>query len=104
MTSLTTYADYDEHIRPAIAMLDHLKPGWAFLLDLDKLNMMSGEDCILGQLYGSWHLGLSETQAYRSTLPTPEERASAYTSFADHTGGPFDRAWRREIDRRRAAA
>lgn len=103
MTILKTDEQYDEHIRPGIAVLDHEKPGWEFVIDLERLDMMDSSDCLLGQLYGDWSAGLSATFRYRQTLPL-EDQVAAHTVFADHTGGPVDRAWRREIERRRAAA
>lgn len=104
MTVISTDEDYDDFIEPAFVMLDVLKPGWEFALDLERFDMMSGEECVLGQLYGSWNKGLYETQGYRHSLTDHRSRTGTYVAFADHTGGPIDRGWRREILRRRQVA
>jgi len=47
-----------------VALLDELGPdGWRDRVDLSTLNLMSTEDCVLGQVYGTdddpegWYLG-----------------------------------------------
>jgi len=37
-----------------VALLDEKRPGWATKVDLDRLNMSSVYDCVLGQVYGTY--------------------------------------------------
>jgi hypothetical protein len=40
------------------ALLDRHRPGWARRIDLDRLDLASAEDDVLGQLDGSFEEGL----------------------------------------------
>ena len=39
--------------------LDERRPGWAKEIDRERLNMRSACNCVLGQLYGYYNVGLS---------------------------------------------
>ncbi len=39
-------------------LLDEKKPAWALMIDVDKLDIIDEANCILGQLYGTFHGGL----------------------------------------------
>lgn len=39
-------------VHDAALLLDAARPGWATRVDLDRLNLASNHDCILGQAYG----------------------------------------------------
>lgn len=67
-----------KHVARGAALLDHYYPNWHLKIDLDKLNMWSTTNCTLGQLYGSYALGLKEIRlsgpgllwGFMSWLPT----------------------------------
>lgn len=46
--------EIDYRITAAAVLLDGTMPGWADKIDVDKLDMDDGENCILGQLYGDF--------------------------------------------------
>lgn len=39
--------------------LDRVKPDWYGLVDVETLNLISAEDCVLGQVFGDYETGLS---------------------------------------------
>lgn len=55
--------------------LDKHVPGWHDRIDLDKLNMFSPEDCVIGQLYGyfgdnrPYHDGINERKVAYGSIP-----------------------------------
>lgn len=46
---------YPSSVAHAAQIFDVIYPGWAKKINVGKLNMASGKDCILGQLYGSFN-------------------------------------------------
>ena len=54
----------------AAKVLDKLKPKWAKEIDLERLNLMSSSDCLLGQLFGSYSVGLGKVFQATSQLNT----------------------------------
>jgi hypothetical protein len=56
--------DVTQRVARGAALLDAQVPNWRDRIDVDRLNMRSGEDCVLGQLYLSeygahdWSAGL----------------------------------------------
>lgn len=49
--------DYAERVARGIGVLDRLQPEWRTLIDANRLNIGDSEDCIIGQLFGSWANG-----------------------------------------------
>lgn len=79
-------------IRRAARMLDRKWPGWEYEVNLGKLQMRSAYRCVLGQLYGTYELGLSlEGLGLRPSL----RHHRAFRAEAS------DDEWAREISRRR---
>lgn len=82
-----------EYVSAGVKFLDSVKPKWADEIDLDKLVMESGDDCILGQLYGMFETGLS-------ALGLNSEKSAKYGFEDDHretTYADLNRAWRNEL-------
>lgn len=89
-----------ERVDRGSKLLDKIEPGWADLIDLNDLNMGVCVDCILGQLYGNYQLGINVL---------PEEQLPEYYGF----NIPFDlsierysyyalgQAWKEEILKRK---
>jgi hypothetical protein len=49
-----------EHAQRGAQLLDRHWPGWADKVDAQRLDLASGEDNVLGQLYGSFDEGQDE--------------------------------------------
>jgi len=52
-------ANYADRVARGAALLDRERPGWAAEIAIDELAMASCNDCILGQIYGRYTVGLS---------------------------------------------
>lgn len=48
----------EARVASGAALLDQDKPGWVDEIDLKSLDLRSGRYCVLGQLYGSYSLGM----------------------------------------------
>lgn len=51
---------YPNSISDAAKILDKVKPDWHNKIDISALNMVEGDDCILGQLYHHYIDGMEE--------------------------------------------
>src|SRR5258708_7417760 len=62
---------FEERIARGIALLDKYRPEWRSLISLERLDMYSVEDCVLGQVYGNFGIGLDalKAQQLRDLLP-----------------------------------
>lgn len=49
----------EDRVTNGIVLLDVTSPGWRDKVNIDDLNMRSGADCILGQIYGSYTDGVN---------------------------------------------
>lgn len=49
-----TLAALTARVATGTTLLDRHWPGWAALIDLDRLDIQSPRDCVLGQLYGHY--------------------------------------------------
>lgn len=45
---------FEKEIAKGIKLLNKINPGWVNMINLDKLNMTSSFDCIIGQVYGDY--------------------------------------------------
>lgn len=72
--------------------LDRLYPGWANRVNLAKLNLWSGDDCVLGQVTGDF-VGAYETVRM--------DGYSATNAYSDHE--LFANDWAAEITKRQNA-
>lgn len=52
--------DYSEQVSRGAALLDLHEPQWPWRINLDRLDMASQVDDVLGQLYGSYKRGFRE--------------------------------------------
>lgn len=52
--------ELEKAVGRGVALLDAYVPGWETQLNLDDLNMSSGDYCVLGQMYGDYMSGLSK--------------------------------------------
>jgi len=92
-----------ERVAAGAALLDEREPGWAERLDLDRLDIMSSCDCVVGQRHGGYGAGLT-------ALGLVEESSARDVELGFHWGArfedidPLNAAWRALITERRAAA
>lgn len=82
--------------RQAAEFLDGRKPGWWRLIDVDRLDMTSPTDCIVGQLWGSWDrvdlLGIYHPRDGRYGYPVSRSESAFCVTRKE--------LWVDEIDRR----
>lgn len=45
---------FDEDVRRGMTLLDTEEPNWRYIIDLNSLDMSDCEECILGQIYGTY--------------------------------------------------
>lgn len=50
--------EINDRVARGAALLDEKRPGWLGEISLDRLAMLSGTECALGQLYGSYRLAV----------------------------------------------
>lgn len=81
-----------ERAAAGATMLDERVPGWHDKIDLTTIEIVSGTRCILGQLYGTYGIGLKE-------LSLNESYRFGFTAGSDD----LNQAWRDEVARRRFA-
>lgn len=84
-----SYIEEQSALKAAFAVLDEKGPsGWWNLIDLDTLDMNSGQKCVLGQLYGHKTHGRSGYAVGLSTLGlTP--LSDSYEAFNGATATPI---------------
>ncbi len=74
-------------VKTAAKDLDRLKPGWASRINTERLDMGSVQQCILGQLYGTFGQGTVKVSVDRAyTRPFLYDAAAKW--------------WKREIRKR----
>src|SRR4051794_1029479 len=82
------------YVRRAARKLDEIRPGWHNEISLDRLDLASYEECVLGQLYGRYDPMRDDHLA---------EPFGVLTAFAFAPWFSRLTAWRVEIAERRAA-
>ena len=69
---------FTDRAKRGASFLDEEKPGWFSLIDLDKLNMGDGNNCVVGQLFkdagrdyddSSYFVGVEEMHIGETGLP-----------------------------------
>lgn len=73
-----------QELDTTVDMLDGDDPGWVFRIDLDRLDISSPDDCVVGQLYGG--------DLKRSLLELYGSSGAPAAAFAAQT-----EAWREKI-------
>lgn len=49
-----------DKVRAGMEFLDEKKPGWESRIDIERLNLANPMQCVLGQLYGEYTVGIVE--------------------------------------------
>ena len=89
------------------ALLDERKPGWDRKVDLEKLDLYSPCNCVLGQVYGD-RLSHYDGYGYNRGLRLLElhyqgSKLHGFTAMPNGYHGNLTAAWRRLIEKRRGA-
>jgi len=82
-------------------LLDALEPGWEQQINVDELDLMHDQDCVLGQLYESYANGLENLGPIVQEYPVEfgfTKAAGSQRGFATLT-----RLWKKSIEERVAA-
>ena len=59
---------YEEQVKRGIRLLDSAMPGWRKRIRIKNLDLHSGCNCILGQLYGEFVEGWCEVRKFGSYI------------------------------------
>ena len=84
---------YQQAVTDGIKLLNKQFPRWKRRIKLEKLHMASSQHCILGQLYGSYGIGVNKIG-----LPPfnfTERCNHGFTTI--HNFGALTREWKRQI-------
>ena len=109
---------YKARAAAGAAVLDELDPDWFWSVDTDALDIMNGNDCILGQLFGGWAPGGSKVSDHfgwaafpsRDWMATHGFQATREELMVESPEQYFnsmrllENRWTDEINTRRAAA
>lgn len=94
LSFVITDAPARERVDKGAALLDENVPGWISHIDLDRLSIADPNNCIVGQLYGVYHIGIAALD-----YPPP----CGY-GFNGDDYSALNEAWRALITARRAEA
>lgn len=99
------YSEYADAVRVTARDLDAVEPGWyrPDRVDLDQLYMASLRDCLLGQVFGYYSVGLERLAAHRTDVAQEGMPCGRFVyEHAAATGGTVPvELWRREVLARR---
>lgn len=101
------YSEYADAVRVTARDLDAVEPSWyrPDRVDLDRLNMASLCDCLLGQVFGYYSVGLNRLASHRTDVD--QEGMFCDRFVHEHVvatgGGVPAELWRREVLARRDA-
>lgn len=89
-----------KRVKTGARLLDAVRPGWEREISLKTLDLGDGRSCVLGQLYGSYHigvgyLGLNSAEAEKNgfLIQFQQRPQVGYRTLTEQ--------WKREIKRRR---
>lgn len=75
-------ADLPERVSRGAALLDEKVPGWAHRINVDTLDVESGTDCIVAQLFGDYLNGIN---ALGLSFMSDDDAAHGYNSTFDES-------------------
>jgi hypothetical protein len=87
-----------ERVATGSALLDARVPGWAHRINNATLNIASGCNCILGQLYGAYGTGLNDLK-----INSPMLHGFALNWSGEDETEDVNEAWREVVAQRRMA-
>lgn len=89
---------YAQRAAAGARFLDERTPGWESRINTATLNIASGNQCALGQVYGSYSEGLARTGA----APQSMSLGFSSTGNLDREYRLLTEAWRKEVQDRRS--
>lgn len=95
-----------KRVRQGAKLLDLKRPGWARVINLQRLETRDCWVCVLGQLYGHYDSGLYRLFDGEGSARIAQAVAHGFTFAGDGTGARrleeawLDQAWEAEILRR----
>jgi len=93
----TTDATYDARVLKGVERLNAVKGyDWINMIDPAKLSLISGDFCVLGQIYGGYHTGLSKL-GLSSYNNDAEDYGFTTLSAGDSSNKKIEAAWRRYL-------
>ncbi len=91
-------------VAKGIAFLDVKRPGWQSFIDVDRLSLASPSQCILGQIYGRYSLGVSTLGIDGNRGTNRPDNPELYgfissigTGSATHDDHELTEEWRRQL-------
>jgi len=109
---MASLAQIEARVRAGITLLDRNIPGWwkesgvethqRGVIDLRKLNITSGSDCVLGQLFGSFDDGYESLRS--KMLPNLTECDYGFDFDVLRDRGILNKLWYKHISERRQNA
>lgn len=60
---------YEKQIQRGAEILDRCMPGWELKIDIPTLQLDSVMSCVLGQLYGDYHVGMAMHEQVEKPAP-----------------------------------
>lgn len=84
----------EERVARGAARLDEVRPGWHRNVNVQTLDISSGRNCALGQVFGSYGVG---TVAAGVTIDSAQH---GFLSSVDATYGELTAEWKRLIETR----
>lgn len=111
---LVTAAAARERVGRGALYLDDVAPGWVEQIDVYSLNLADGDACVLGQLHGSFSIGLGRAGLFSLSSAPRASFSPVDLGFhcvqgvgkalqeEDHMN--LTEVWREEIGRRRPAS
>ena len=92
----SSYPTFPKTVQECAELLDTVMPDWYTEIDERLLNLTSGTKCILGQLYGEYHNGITELFGKHPRLLTDE--------YILCINDPHKQEWLAQIALRKAAS
>jgi hypothetical protein len=91
-----------KRVRKGIALLDKDGPAdWRELIDLRILNIATIHNCVLGQLYGNYDVGMgklaSRACSYGKAAPDPGWYGFSLSKYGAETWDKLNQVWKQEL-------
>lgn len=108
-----TVEEARRRVRRGAAYLDEVAPGWSDHLNLFRLDLAHGDACVLGQLHGSYSIGLGRSGIF-SVSSAPRASFSPVDlgfhcvqgvceALQEQDYEYLNQAWHEEVEKRTAA-
>lgn len=88
-------AEYAERVRKGAALLDDVAPGWREKIDLSTLDIGDYQQCVLGQLYGTYGEAIPALHPHLASMEQRHSHGFAGVAAMDgfESESRLTRAW-----------